>query len=85
MTTPANTLKCRSHARCNQASRAQAPSSGYRAQGEIALRQIQAFEEASYQQSISSSRIERLTLWLVGLTIVLSALTVVLTMLAIEG
>jgi hypothetical protein len=48
------------------------------AEAEIAMRHIKALEESAYQQSVSSARLERLTLWLVFLTIAIVALTVVL-------
>jgi hypothetical protein len=47
-------------------------------QVEVQVRQIRALEESAYQQSVSSARLERLTLWLVALTIAIVALTVVL-------
>jgi hypothetical protein len=48
---------------------------GDRAMGELMMHQIQAIEEASYQSSRAASRLERLTLWLVALTIVIAILT----------
>lgn len=58
---------------------------GDRALGEVNMRLIQVMEETAYQQRVGSSRLERLTLWLVGLTVSIVVLTVVLAVQAIIG